>query len=359
MNDIESQLEENICNWIAMQNWESNEDISEIISGTNSVFCECYCENVKLNKTNNREYRFTAIAEMKGEPRHDDVSFCGDKILVTVTGRIFYNADKEDWVIDDDYEVFAELEDWRDPEDLYGLEKEHYFNDADILLTTISKKFKNSWFRGHSNESWELKTTIARQTQTSLTLENIFMLEFKKQATFIDSKFSAMDPKSWLFLMQHHGLPTRLLDWTRNPLVALYFAVCNKKNSNDDACIWILDPSALNNFYKKPSILVDFSDYLPDNTNSKGNDNKGVFAIHSPYSSLRMKMQQSEFTIHPHFDAMDKNIQFYNCLKKLIINHKIKEELLDKLVALGIDRSFLFPDLDSIAFQIKENTIAE
>ena len=54
------------------------------------------------------------------------------------------------------------------------------------------------------------------------------------------------DGASWLFLMQHYGLPTRLLDWTDSPLIALYFAIKDKTTDDEDGVIYGLMPTELN-----------------------------------------------------------------------------------------------------------------
>ncbi len=72
------------------------------------------------------------------------------------------------------------------------------------------------------------------------------------------------DHIAWLFLMQHHGMPTRLLDWTKSILVALYFVV--SKYTSDDGELWAMYPDALNEcsgFHGIPLRIKELAELLP------------------------------------------------------------------------------------------------
>ena len=111
---------------------------------------------------------------------------------------------------------------------------------------------RNVLFRGHTNCSWLLEPKIAR-----LKLRNRFRLpgaesellrDFKRQAL----QYLARDLQNdwdWLALAQHHGLPTRLLDWTTNALVALWFAVEQPPEEDANGAVWM--------FYGKPDDYAD------------------------------------------------------------------------------------------------------
>ena len=95
---------------------------------------------------------------------------------------------------------------------------------AELLdsLGTICSRAKTVWFRGHGDKSWRLEPALSRQDKLAAEIQ--LMKRFKQNAF----QFLPHVPQGeweWMFLMQHYGVPTRLLDWTESPLVGLYFAL--------------------------------------------------------------------------------------------------------------------------------------
>ena len=90
----------------------------------------------------------------------------------------------------------------------------------------------NEWvFRGHSNEDWRLQPSVGRGDPYRLDWERLLLDQFRRLAEpYVTS--AGLTEWDWLALAQHHGLPTRLLDWTFNSLVACFFA-CAKARSRD------------------------------------------------------------------------------------------------------------------------------
>lgn len=101
---------------------------------------------------------------------------------------------------------------------------------------------RDYFFRGVTNATHKLVPRIGRHPSFNKLnkvkeVEEDLLRRFKRRARpFLPE--SAKDEWEFLALAQHHGLPTRLLDWSRNPLVALYFAV--QKNKNDDCAVYVL-----------------------------------------------------------------------------------------------------------------------
>ena len=113
------------------------------------------------------------------------------------------------------------------------------------------------WFRGQGKD-WELIPSIYRPEYQGIR-ESQLRKDFKLRAwPYLSNRFRIPgddDDLEWLFLMQHYGIPTRLLDWTQNALLALYFAVeqaideskqQKQKKITQDAVVWVLNPSEFN-----------------------------------------------------------------------------------------------------------------
>jgi len=104
------------------------------------------------------------------------------------------------------------------------------------------------WFRGSTNRRYSLVPSLGRRP-FALEHETALINAFKQNAIqFVEER-----PQSeweWLFIARHHGVPTRLLDWTESPLIGLYFAVNGidtvTRNDSRDGALWLLLPVELN-----------------------------------------------------------------------------------------------------------------
>lgn len=218
------------------------------------------------------------------------------------------------------------------------------------------------WFRGHANSDWDLLPTVRRGF--SAEQEKRFANEFYvKAATRHPSCPESDDYAGWLQLMQHYGLPTRLLDWSRSPLVAAFFATENgqrysKTHPDKDACIWALWPSAVNHSQE------GFEDYdYPMSARSlvpllrpalKGGETQSVtLASAAVEMEPRMQVQQGTFTVHTNdtpLNTMSGNDQW---LYKMLIPKKHVKAIATNLELLGFRLGDLFPDLDHLSRELR------
>jgi len=207
------------------------------------------------------------------------------------------------------------------------------------------------WCRGHSNAAWSLIPGEYRWVLNPDEIRSEFQL--KARALLRDVPQSEWE---WYFLMQHYGLPTRLLDWTSGGLLGLYFALRDCPGEHD-AAVWILDPWALNQrSIKSPELLLSFErtagKYLPQLFKSKSELPKLPVAIVPPYNSDRITVQRGTFTVHGS-DRRGLEQVFQSRLVKITIRKKHAIPIRRQLRSSGITEFTVFPDLDGLCRDIR------
>ena len=223
------------------------------------------------------------------------------------------------------------------------------------------------WFRGQADENWPLLPSVMR-APNSTTEEVVLLKKFQQNAVPLIEDIPAAE-EEWLFLMQHHGVPTRLLDWTESPLVALYFAVSedgNRRLRKRDAALWCLYPHVLNELagiraqsaHDIPCFGHDpyLEDYLPSRTAGITTASKQPVALIAPRPFRRLHVQQGVFTLFhrnttPMEDLGDKSRKHPHMVK-LVIPAQAKQRIHKELRLLQIDRLALFPELENVAERI-------
>ncbi len=207
------------------------------------------------------------------------------------------------------------------------------------------------WFRGHKRADWNLVPGEFRFTDINPDeIRSEFVL--KARALLDDSPTTDWE---WYFLMQHHGLPTRLLDWTAGSLIGLHFAVCHDTGESD-AAVWVLDPWRLNKWSISKSELVLSADsaakkYLHPVYHQKKIPRRPI-AIVPPYNSPRITVQRGAFSVHgSNRDGIDE--QFATRLAKIHLAKDCCIEMRRELRCAGISEFTLFPDLDGLSRDIR------
>lgn len=247
------------------------------------------------------------------------------------------------------------------------------------------------WYRGHANEAWELQPTVLRKKHAELIhwSESIFLEKnagltkwdsvLKNERTinrhFRDQAYRYLGDISAIrmyFAARHHGLPTRLLDWSLNPLVALYFACYDENNLKNDGRVY--------RFCAQDLLQQHISEYHPNVKKFVKNclfdckspkkfceiQKPSVIPITPTDSITRITTQASRFTFHlPITEQNSDRIQPPILLREIlqekddslveyIVPSKYKKEILIKLNRLGIHAHSLFSDVDSLALRIKQ-----
>jgi len=232
-------------------------------------------------------------------------------------------------------------------------------------------------FRGLSKD-YSLSTTLLRLANGEsehLKLENNILDSFKKYATTAIDKLD--NDWYWLTVAQHYGLPTRLMDWTYSPYVALHFMTVDFEHYQDDGVIWAID------YYKTTNFLPDEYKNLLDERENVMFTVDTLFKIAEDLSVLDGAKTPADkppkfpvFFEPPSIDGRvvnqfalfsvfnDPNVFFDTWLqenghdipdlyRKIHVPAALKWEIRNKLDGLNINERVLFPGLDGLSQWLK------
>jgi len=215
------------------------------------------------------------------------------------------------------------------------------------------------WYRGHPQMKWKLVPSLYR-CEVEPEYEREILRDFKI-ALSSDHSFLTSSEIDWLFIAQHHGLPTRILDWTVNPLVALFFVVEDFENQ-DDGCVVALDPWTLNrasaDWQSVPTSDNELmSEYTLDLKTTKVQRTRKArqpmaFRPRSPFK--RSTAQGGVFTIHGSDRTPLENLPFKGIeMQRVVIEGSSKYAIVRQLNELAINKGALFGSPDAIATSIR------
>jgi hypothetical protein len=233
-----------------------------------------------------------------------------------------------------------------------------------------------TWFRGHGDRTWELKPGVLRKNfinvdtaiknqpeyqqfelPLSLDKERELNIAFRRRAaSMLPARESLVD---LYFLAQHHGLPTRLLDWSTNPLAALFHAVSDPKCLKVDGEVVLAYSNYRLNSDSPNPLLMD-SPLHQDHPLVEGTINylfgKGeppettmVLPILPEHRFRRMLQQDARFTLHmPGASGIHEK-----GVLRLPVPRECKMKLQEALRTMGVNWATLFPDLDHLCLELK------
>jgi hypothetical protein len=211
------------------------------------------------------------------------------------------------------------------------------------------------FFRGEPRDYYDLIPKIGRLYKSRLLAgyydENSIFTRFKNQAV----SFLTQPPRNeweWLALAQHHGLPTRLLDWSTNPLVALFFSVGYPLSENElrKAKIDNEDYDGSAAFY-----FLTIKESFIDSTQVKELFDYPYVGLFSPtHISARIRAQGGVFTIQPDpCQALNERLK-PSAIRKYRIPYGSREDIRRELRLFGIHHSSIFPDLDGLSAYLQQ-----
>jgi len=250
-----------------------------------------------------------------------------------------------------------EAENWIDLHD-------YLFNDYESDKDRFRSRYA---YRGISNCKYGLETSLQRIGRIPSLVEEHLIRNFKKYSPINTLSGDYNNIWNWISLGQHHGLPTRLLDWTFSPNVALHFMSENTKSYDVNGVIWMVNfievknhlPDILKEKLKEKNhlgfatnelkeLVGDSIEHIKSFTKSNGN---GLIFFEPPSIDERIVNQFAMFSfmLDPDTDKLAWLNQHPTLYKRIIIPKELKWEIRDKLDQANISERIIYPGLDGIS----------
>jgi hypothetical protein len=252
------------------------------------------------------------------------------------------------------------------------------FVNATCELQCVSELLRPIyWFRGHARSEWKLDPGVFRDdcpidavtgadTRRPTVLENwekMILDEFWREGKSLMGSVS--DLAEAYFLAQHHGMPTRLLDWTANPLAALFFAVAERHHDEADGVViaacpdWRLtygSPGGVREpglsappVTQRHPLVEETVEYL---FNQGSRPSRGlIIPVRPDLCAGRMLQQGACFTLHA--PGCPEICEGPVWVHRYRIPAAKKRQIEEQLRSVGVTYATLFPDLDHLSKEIR------
>lgn len=244
--------------------------------------------------------------------------------------------------------------------------QEHLFRDS--WDSALARHRSSYVYRGLSSARYELLSSLSRLGGPYARLERHLLRNFRKYAHKTHSSHISL--WNWLAIAQHHGLPTRLMDWTYSPYVALHFATANILRYDDDGVIWCVNYVKSTEYLPQPLkeviseegsnvFTAEMLDLVSDSQRKFDTLQADPFVLFLEPPSLddRIINQHALFSMlsDPCAD-LSHWLQTHNELYfRIIIPRALKWEVRDKLDQANITERVLFPGLDGLSRWLKRH----
>jgi hypothetical protein len=231
--------------------------------------------------------------------------------------------------------------------------------DFFTVCHSLLEEGKVFWFRGHSRVEYRLAPSALRYTQPEDRDRALDLVADMRR--FLEIKLArppaSEDRLGWMQVAQHYGLPTRLLDWTQNVAVALFFACF--QDSDSDGLVAILNPIELNQRVdpKSPRVFNPQRDNAVigpyfDLDGQVLRSGLRTIAINPTWNSERIALQQGVFTLHGS-RQFELNGDQTSSLMYIPVLREHKRSLLNELHRVGIGEMFIFPEPEHVCAHLK------